>query len=205
LPVIKEIDFPWRMLVVVIFLIPLFAGSVAQNIFTKSILAFVACLAVLVSLGFIKTGPSIFADDAYYATNDASTTSADELMPIWVTKKPTNRPPAIFTDSLAYKISQVRENSDEVRFHISVLDQQPAQVVLNQLYFPGWSVLVDGLPTQVAATAITGLMTFSAVPGEHEVAATFGSTGIRMIADILTLVGVIGFGGLWIYSRKMRS
>ncbi len=64
------------------------------------------------------------------------------------------------------------------------------------LYFPGWSLRIDGQPAPIAPENDTGLITFEVPAGEHILDLRFGSTplriwGIGLLCAGLVLTGVV--------------
>ena len=92
IPPLSYIDFPWRLLTPLAFLLSLLTAFLALHRVTRIIVTVFAVLTVILSLQFARPNGAIEKPDEYYATNDATTTSMDELMPLWVREKPTNRP-----------------------------------------------------------------------------------------------------------------
>lgn len=211
LPLFREIDFPWRMLSVVSFLLALLAGGLVINI-RKQLLVVLLLIVVLLHRSYVKTQPRVAKSDEYYATNDATTTSADELMPIWVKLKPTNRlaeydrvrltptdtPEFVPPASLNYY--NFKERSTKTEFTTGT--SQPVLATIGTIYFPGWQVKVDGKQVDITPTSDGGLISFPIPAGEHFITAQFRKTPVRIIADILTIVGFTSITGLWMYLKK---
>ncbi|MCU0520224.1 MAG: 6-pyruvoyl-tetrahydropterin synthase-related protein [Anaerolineae bacterium] len=58
------------------------------------------------------------------------------------------------------------------------------------LYFPGWSVRIDGSIVAVTPEAGTGLLTFPVAAGDHEIEVAFGTTALRRLGAVLVAVGL---------------
>lgn len=56
--------------------------------------------------------------------------------------------------------------------------------------FPGWRVLVDGRPAEIIPGDPQGLITFDLPAGRHVVEVTWGSTPVRTVATMLSLVAL---------------
>ncbi|MCE5258045.1 MAG: glycosyltransferase family 39 protein [Chloroflexi bacterium] len=79
-------------------------------------------------------------------------------------------------------------NSLNARLRL-VLDE-PADLVFDTYYYPGWRAIVDGRRIPVSANQL-GLVTFTVPDGDHVVELYFGETWQRLLADgasILTLI-----------------
>lgn len=204
LPLLREIDFPWRMLSVVSFLLALLSGSLALRVKSNFALGLIALVLTGFSISYIQTQPSIVKSDDYYATNDATTTSADELMPIWVKIKPTNREDLIFRpQTLSAKVLVQKETSTEIDM---IVDTVGTALILNKVYFPGWVAYLDEQKVQIETLNQIGLMSIPVPFGSHRVNFNFTRTPIRVIADMLSISGLITLLlYLWKNSSKLRS
>lgn len=73
------------------------------------------------------------------------------------------------------------------------------------LYFPGWSVRVDGAIVPVSPEPDTGLLTFEVPAGNHELEVRFGMTPARRVGAILATAGaLLSAGFLVVVSRWLR-
>lgn len=187
---LASVDFPWRILPVTVFVLSL--GTVFLHRFTFGKILAVLLVAGALIYQFPDAKPKEYSDkpDSYYETNDATTTSADELMPLWVKRKPANRPEnkveivqgeAVISDTLY--------NSRMVAFRVSSLGASIAQV--NTIYFPGWEFTLDGNPVQAEYRNNTqGLMRITVPEGDHIIAGNFVRTRVRRVGEIGTSVSL---------------
>lgn len=188
LPIVNLIDFPWRLLIVTGFLLSFISGSIV--FFPKGKILGLAILVIGIGLclPLVRAQKRIDKDDSYYETNDATTTSNDELMPIWVEVKPTNRyTDKIISDSSA--VSNLSYNSKQIKFNLNT--DRPGFITINSIYFPGWVFTIDKQQTQIILAKGTGLITLFAPQGVHTVEGKFNNTKTRFIADILSFFGLI--------------
>jgi uncharacterized membrane protein len=93
-PLFSVIDFPWRVLGPGIFFLSLPLGFLATRKNMHLFVIVLLALVVLVTMPYAKPKSVSSFPDGYYLTNEATTTSADELMPKWVKEKPKNHPAA---------------------------------------------------------------------------------------------------------------
>jgi len=201
MPLVKDIDFPWRMLSVVTFLLALISGVLAQYKWGKLVAMFIIILVVGLNLGYIKTQNRIFNEDSYYETNDATTTSAGELMPIWVKDAPRNRPSEkAILESSQGKVTVEKDTSTNLKLQVEVPIQ--TNLIVNTVFFPGWKAFVDQVTAEILVAPQTGLMTLLLPDGKHEVELIFKNTGIRQFADILSVGGIILLSYLWHWRKK---
>lgn len=189
-PPLSWIDFPWRLLTPLTFLLSL--STIFLGIHKRlRILGVVFCIAALIlSLQFVKPEEVTDKQDSYYSTNDATTTSADELMPIWVIDKPRNR----FAQKVEVRqgdaiISDITYSSQAIQF--STQATVPSQLQVNTLYFPGWEFRVDGNKVNIDYSNPTGTIYIDVVSGRHEVSGFYARTPIRMVADSITVASLL--------------
>ncbi len=202
LPIFKEIDFPWRILGISTFLISVIGGSLVN--FKKGYFLAIPLiiLVVMFNISQIKT-EYVNNDPSFYDTNDASTTSNDELMPIWVKNKPKNR----YTEKIEiplnngnYKI--LTDKSNILTFEVDL--KENSLVKINTLYFfPLWQAFEDNIKIPIFPEENTGRMMLNLNSGKHNIRIDFfkGASN-ENIANILSIVGVICFISIWVYSKK---
>lgn len=187
LPGLSSIDFPWRSLMINAFLLSFLSGGIVFLPYGKKLGLVLVILAIFYYFPFVKVQERFIKADSYYESNDATTTSNDELMPVWVKQKPTNRP--YNKINLANgEVSNLTYSSKIIKFNIvSDYDQN---ISVNTLFFPGWKFLVDEKKTNILPSPQTGLITLFIPKGPHQITGTFSYTLIRIIADSLSVFGI---------------
>lgn len=185
---LSSIDFPWRVLMISVFSMSILGGAatvfIKNNILKLIILFFIFFL----NISFTATKNRFIRPDSYYETNDATTTSKDELTPIWVNEKPTNRPSVQILSAVG-QIENITQNSRSISFSGEFSKNE--QIIINLLYYPGWSFWIDGVSTTIVPSPKTGLITLNIQRGWHKVEGKFLSTPIRYFADMLSLAGLL--------------
>ena len=128
-------------------------------------------------------------NDEYYLTNDATTTSKDEFMPIWVTDPPGKR----FSEKVSLPenalISDLVYNSKTVKFNL--LSRQPGRLIINTIYFPGWQATLNGKNTAIIYNNPQGLISLDYPSGASRIEAFFKETPLRKTADVISLLALI--------------
>lgn len=201
LPLLKEIDFPYRVLGIVSFLIAFAGGGILKNNSGKYLAVPVILLCIYLNLNYIKVQGLKFEPDAYYETNDGTTTSNDELMPVWVTEKPQNRPPEKISMS-GGKFLVLQDKSASQKFLVT--SAEPATLTANTLYFPGWKAYVNNVSVPVSVVPDTGLIQFQIPRGQDMTAELrFEKTPVRLIADIISVLAFIFIIFLGLCSKKL--
>lgn len=189
IPFLSEINYPWIILGIVGFLVSLLAGFLCKQYVGRYAMVFLGIIAVFIVLPYAKPEYYINKGDNYYLTNDATTTSSNELMPLWVKKMPLQRSAEkieiIKGDGY---IENVFSNSKQIKFSINALSQSMIRV--NTIYFPGWRMYVNKTNVPISYANEQGVMDISVASGSHIVQADFGETPLRLISDIISLSSV---------------
>ena len=202
LPLLKEIDFPWRLSGMLTFLLSLLAGALVTQKSGKYFAIPLILGIIIVNLQFLVVTNRTYENDAYFATNDATTTSLDELMPVGVTDKPKNRPANfVETGTAQTTVSNFTDHSNNVVFKLT--SDVDTWVRLYKLYFPGWILFINGKQTAVEIVPQSGIMQFNVASGVSDIHFIFTNTPVRTTANVLSMVGITGLAGLWIISKKL--
>lgn len=201
IPPFSWIDFPWRLLSPLTFFLAL--GSIFLSIHkkTKIIGIIFGIIIVVLSFRFAKPSGYFKKPDSYYATNDATTTSMDELMPIWVVDKPKERyQEKLEVESGQAEVSNLEYNSKRINFSVNAYS--PSTIKVNTVYFPGWKFYLDQDEVNLDFSQADGLIRFEILPGDYQIEGKFSETPIRLISNIISLasfavlLGLIGFSFL---------
>jgi hypothetical protein len=128
--------------------------------------------------------------DGFYATNEATTTVANEYLPIWVKTIPDHRSynPVELYSGNATVINQIN-GSQKITARINVLAESIIRI--NKIYYPGWGVTLNDIPTKINYQNDEGLMLVSVKPGDYLLKAEFRETISRFLADCVSLIGFV--------------
>lgn len=204
LPLLSEIDFPWRMLGVVCFLLSALGGMVLVRV-KKNMVWVVICATLFLAISsnkYLKDVQRKTEPDTYYETNDATTTSNDELLPITVTEKPGVRTleKAYFVSRLG-QVSVTKQSSVELLLNTNSTFNEV--LVVNTLFYPGWKAVVDGRTTPITTLKDRGLISLFVEQGQHEIRLHFDRTPVRWVADLMSLFGLALLIYIWSNSKKI--
>ena len=192
LPIVGFIQFPFRVLSIAVLGV---SFLVAYQLDSLKKRAKIGVAVIYLALIFVSAWPFLFPKnyqyypDTFYSTNQDSTTVKNEYMPKWVPKASINRysnKAEVVTGKAT--ITNVINKGNKTSFNISSSEKSTVQV--NTVYFPGWKVYIDGEDTPIDYNG-NGLIRFNVPSGSHVVVAKFGETQIRMIADFLSLLGLL--------------
>ena len=187
---VSVFQFPFRFLSVTILSAAFLSAFLLNEI--KANARAIFGVAILI-VGFLSASyyisPSVFFDkgDAYYSTNEDTTTVKSEYMPKWVKNNPTEH----FANKVEIVnglVTDLKIKSNRVRF-LATSDNN-SLVTINTIYFPGWKVVVDGKAVPIPYENHSGIMQFNVAKGAHLVEASFSETRVRLIGDIVSLVSL---------------
>ena len=201
LPLFKELDFPWRTLGVATFLFSVLGSGIVVSKFGQFMVIPIIIVTVFLSLGSIKLSPRLTNPSQYYETNDDTTTSSNELLPIWVDQKPIQRPSQIAVLDIAGRVTMLKHTSTHINLEVET--NSAGLLTVNTLYFPGWKAAIDKRTVPVAVTPLTGLISLSTPRGIHLVTLQFVRTPVRLVADMISTVVLLVGAGLWWYSKRL--
>ncbi len=208
LPLIKQTQFPWRLLAITVFASSILIGGVVSEIKQSRVklllTVLLTFLVVAVNFSSIKPQQPVNRTEGFYATNEATTTVKDEYLPIWVKQKPIERPvEKVIILSGQGKLDNLFYNSKKVAFNADIDSQSLIQV--NIVYFPGWQLVVNGVKQEILPDNEQGTINFYLPAGEHRVNLEFKETTFRLIADYISLASgviILVLIGFWFKKRK---
>jgi hypothetical protein len=200
-PFLNEINYPWTLLGPLGFLMSVLAGYLSYKKVFGFVIIIVIFAAAFMVLSNARPEYYIRRGESFYITNQATTTSSQELMPLWVQEKPSKH----FEDKVEVvsgegKISNVFYNSKKITFNYTSLS--PSIVQINSIYYPGWRAFSDGGENAIFYDNKRGLMQLKLTEGNHNIRFIFTETTVRLISDIISAVGLFSLF-LYIYRNKI--
>lgn len=187
LPLLSEINYPWTLLLPLGFLMTFLGGAVAKTKIGIPVLLVLIVLSVILYLPFASPSKIFDKTDSYYLTNEATTTSSNELMPVWVKTQPKTR----FVNKIlgAGQITNLIYTSSKIQFTIQ--SDKDQKITVNQIYYPGWKAYVNDIPAEIRYKNKNGLMEVQLSKGTSKVFLVFTETPKRMAADLVSLVSFL--------------
>lgn len=187
LPLLSEINYPWTLLLPIGFLASFLSGSIIRIKYKKIIVPFLILLAIVLYGFYARPQEYINKGDLYYLTNHATTTSSNELMPLWVKDEPID----MFKKKIEAKgeISSLTYNSRWIEFIISSNISQ--RIVINQIYYPGWNAKINERSARIYYNNKSGLINLEIPKGKNRVRLSFSETPLRRWMNILSLVAFL--------------
>ncbi|MBI4130364.1 hypothetical protein HY468_03545 [Candidatus Roizmanbacteria bacterium] len=201
-PLFSEINYPWTILSQIGVLIALFGGYVVtKGKVMRYCVIGITILAVMLYLQYAQPSQYVDRGDDFYVTNSATTTSSDELMPLWVREKPVSMP--------KYPIELFGEgekivNSVSASKIVGVVTLATEGIVrVNRIYYPGWKVYIDRIEVPIVYDNPQGVMDVVVPGGSHTITAVFTETPYRLASNVVSLLAVLS-GIVLIASKRIR-
>lgn len=189
---LKKFQFPWRFTLLSSFSVVCLSAVLFSRISKKlSILILVAT--VLYAIPFVKVKSYVTRGDRYYSTYQGSSAHRAEATPIWSPGDPAKRANTqVELISGEGRIRNVVKRTHQHGFKIEATGR--TTVLDNTLYFPGWTVRVDGtkVPIQFQDPSHQGLLTFQVPQGKHQIVVSFEETKDRLLANIVSVASAFG-------------
>ena len=190
---VSFIQFPFRMLSVTIVCAAFLLAFIIFELPRKfGILIGIVILAATAWFSKDYLLPTNFnlSDDSFYSTNEATTTVADEYMPVWVVQKPIghfmNKVEVIRGKGVP---NNILHNSKEITFDYNSVS--PSVVRINTIYYPGWTASSNGTEKAIFYDNRFGVMDLKLIAGNQKIKLTFGEAPARLVSDGISVVSFI--------------
>ncbi|MBN1246435.1 MAG: YfhO family protein [Anaerolineae bacterium] len=232
-PLLAYVQFPWRFLGPAAFCLAMLAGHVPRALsrrVTAAIAPYRAPIATLLSVTLLTANIGWFYPDACSApadltvsgmirwerlTDTLGTTAKGEYLPIWVERFPDTTLDEAYVEG--YPVARIR--TEDLPAGAEILDARygaisselristPVTFTARYLafYYPGWRVLIDGVPTTASPAPEIGLITFDVPAGEHRVVVRFGETPLRLVADAVSFGALLALVGVLVVPLRKQS
>jgi len=197
--IFKKFQFPWRWLSLAIFPAALLSGYLVRILPKKYSLFIIYCLLFtvpLLTVNMWKVRDYDYSPDSFYLDEYKGTTdSSGENSPVWSIRFMEQTPKAnIEVVEGEGEVQDKKHSSILHEYEVTAVDDK-VRVLDNTLYFPGWSVYVDGSKLFLHDVwwqdpNYRGLITFFVQKGQHEIIVKFERTKIRLLAEIISLVSI---------------
>ena len=188
-PLLREINYPWTLLGVMGFMIAILSSKLfVLDRFNYGFVT-LAILTVIYIIPYAHPQTYVNRGDAFYLTNDATTTSSSEYMPLWVKQKPFQRPDIKFV-ALNSKAVLANQFYNSKKFSLKTSSTRPFLLQINIIYYPGWIAKVDGKATQIFYNNVHGVMRINVPSGHHVITGRLTETPLRLVSDLISLISI---------------
>jgi hypothetical protein len=203
LPFLKQVQFPWRLLGDTSFILAILAALYGSSFVSQrhAEVWFWAGMAALILPNLSHIGP-----EGYYPLDTAQWTPAGlakiglepgrfEFEPRWVEQRMGYTDEKIKVISGSAIVSNLRRSP--TFWQVESNAQAGAVIQAALLYFPGWSISIDGAETTAEIAAGTGRIQFRVPSGMHHISIEFRRTTIRFVAELISLMTLIAVIVIW--------
>lgn len=205
-PLLSDINYPWTLLAPIGFLSSLMIGFLIISKKFAWVGVLLAVISVIIFLPYAKPQQYVNRGEGFYSTNDATTTSSQELMPLWVKKFPLFMPAQhieVITGDI--ELSNIDENSKS--FSAEVTAKSRGRLRINTIYYPGWRVMLNGIEKPISYHNDNGMMEVAVPPGSFFLTGKFTETPLRFATDIISFISasILGLAFLYTGFRYLRK
>ena len=206
IPTLQYIQHPWRYLVYFIPITAFVAAVVTHTLKKRWIVIALTAISLLVAYSYTRGAVYEPRNDAYYLTNpnfaDSASSMGNSLSTIWTPWKD-KRTVSIVTDTADIVLPVIVQKVTFLDRSYQVEVKTPTIVRLHILYFPGWTVFVDGKKATIDYST-NGTLDVAVPSGIHSIEAMMIETPVCVIADWLSIGSlVITFGlGILLYRNR---
>lgn len=191
IPIIQQIQFPWRILILETVLTGVMAASLAERM-PKIVMILVVILAVYGNRNYLRSWERIRYSDADYVANsglfNGTTDIAGESLPRWVESKVYSTPKTLISDNKAIIDSEMLGGNIDAEMVSLGVD---TTIELNRYYFPSRRVMVDGITIETRPSK-AGTIEFPLTKGKHLISVRLIRTPIEMTADFISIISLVG-------------
>jgi hypothetical protein len=192
-PLLSQVQFPWRFNSLTIFSLSFLAGSLIEGR-KKYFLIILIPLLFLNCRNYLRPGFFERYDDSYYLGNKnlalGTTLIADEVLPVWVEEKPQFLPSSVIEFiSGRGEFLLLKEKPICLKGKIKVEDK--AVVRVNKTFYPGWKVYLNGKEVSFRIGKPFGFIEVEIPKGEHTFEVKLTKTPIQLFSDLLFLLGLL--------------
>jgi hypothetical protein len=212
---LRYIQFPWRFLAVVALGVAVLGGLGFDRAFgragpwvggiTGSAIIAAAILFVFPLLGPRQNFelPSWALDPSEYQRSPETTTKG-EYMPIWVEE---TQPLKGFENGVKLigegRVVRAERRAGFIEATVDSKDQ--AELVLQDLYFPGWTGQMDGAPLKLEPEPVTGRIRAHLPEGRHDLSFRLQATPLRRVTAVLSTAALIAALSFAILGRRAQA
>ncbi|OGY16754.1 MAG: hypothetical protein A2784_04695 [Candidatus Chisholmbacteria bacterium RIFCSPHIGHO2_01_FULL_48_12] len=200
------VDIPWRFLAVAIFASAALAGFVItrlKSVVRITVVVGLVILAVYNNRNYLRVNKYIDYPDSQLAAYRGTSNSYDEYQSVFVSQallKRQNLPEAEVVSGSA-DITVNRSAPDQLL--VTVQAQTETQVQLNTIYFPGWTLTVDGQSQNIKSVLSDGVPRVKLGPGNYLIGLIYRQTPAMVVGNMISLMTIGVLLILWLKHPKL--
>ncbi len=216
---VRQVQFPWRLLTIVATLQVVCAAGLQKVLRRRWLVAAALLVPVLVwyrheffpQPGGVSLKTEVAAQRALDLSTWQRFANIDEFRPNTAKRarsQPRGSEPLVLAPAGAIAAPKRESTASRLRYHLEA--PQAGDAVINQLYLPGWRVLLDEKPVarEVLEARLTsdGRMRVSLSAGPHELEAYYAGPPGAAWRDLILALGLAGFAAFCYFDwRKAKS
>lgn len=202
---LRFVQIPWRFVGYIVLAVSILTAF----LFDKFRLKPIALLVLFVILFYfcrnqIRVNQYIDFNDPFLHSQiyDGSTTSKEEHMPIWAPRVYENPNP---NGDIVKGLGSATRTIWKSNYHLFRLNIEDTGMFRdNTSYYPGWIAKLDGREVEINYKKDEfGRLLIDVPKGQHKIEFFFGETPLRLLADYISLFGILGFIIL-VVKKKMQ-
>jgi uncharacterized membrane protein len=210
LSVLAWLQFPWRFLVITIFLFSLLAGGVIKFASKKKVLIsmILIFLVIFLNAGFFRPARWFDLSDQEKFSGELwekqLTISIFDYLPVSAAMPPDKKAPEepIFLEGRG-EIIDYQKGTNWQKGKIRAFEE--SVVRLPVFYFPGWEVYLDGQKTDFSYDNSLGLPTLSLAEGEYQLEARLEDTLVRKISNLISFLSLLALFSFPFLGLKLKD
>ncbi len=189
----RYIQFPWRFMLVMVVLLGLMAALVSKHL-PKKLKPYVTfVLLSLMSFNAQYFRPETYLEDAsdyYYSDPDKIRKQMSNILPDYIpqTLADSIEPSSQLFNQQSKKATVLVDRTHQKLFEVNF--EQNRSINVNLANYPGWTAYIDQNQIETR-TSKKGLISIKIPKGKHLVSLVFKPTRIRLLADVLSLIGLL--------------
>jgi len=209
LPVFNQIQYPWRFLNILQFLIPglfimivLRIPALKNRVFLLSIIIVTFWFRIPQFYG----KNYIIQPESDYQFNQANLHSVN-MNPIWTSDSEDYAVRTVQAEIIEGKgdLEFIEIKNASRKYHVT--SNEEVRLIDYTFYFSGWNVYVDNKPItfEFQDPKYRGVITYKVPAGSHDVEVKYEPTKIRSLATIITILGTVASIGFLIFIKKKNN
>jgi len=192
LTILHMAQFPWRLLAFSASFIAFLSGSITKFIKNKLFLTIIILSILVLNISYFKPKEFNNPEDHYYSQREKIKNNLGDILPDYLPKT------AIKPNQPADQLFDLSQTDFSLESQIDKIQ------TINQFYFSGWQVQLNGQPVTIKPDEKTGLISFNLPKGTHQITASLQKTRLQQISDYISLISwltVAGYLGLKLKSK----
>jgi hypothetical protein len=206
-PGLKQIDFPWRLYGLMMFIFPVIISALSQIKSFKYLGLLFAVGSLVIILPISSPLKTNNYPETFYSTNQGTTTSAAEYVSRWM-KTPvlsSSQSPLIPINPQYQNITITESHNASTNKKYKYSTEVETPVLTSTMYFPGWQASLDGKEHQLQFKETNGIISTVLPAGTHILELKFNKTPIREASEIISISTLVMLISLLLIRKIKRK